>query len=274
MSSMGIHCNSSWAKKKVCVTRVERARGEQWKMSAETQETPSCRAGQPEGAPWRYLTWSHWGTFSESKSEVAQSCLTLCNPINYCPPSIHGIFQARVLEWVAISFSRGSCQPRDWTRSPALQANTLPSEPPGKHLQQRSTKVGQGFYSRHHVANRLNGSKDGSKSAREETPDTIRMINYDSSNQGGSREFECHTDFEDRIDKIYWGEEESRMILMCFGLSKRKGRMAAKMGKSVEGVGLNKLILSNLLDNWDISCWSELHFFLIKISIVKMPHTF
>ena len=39
------------------------------------------------------------------------------------------------------------------------------------------------------------------------------------------------------------------MIPMGFGLSKRKGRMAAKMGKSVEGVGLNKLILSNLLDN-------------------------
>ena len=41
---------------------------------------------------------------------VAQSCLTLGDPMNYSPPgsSIHGIFQARVLEWVAISFSRGS----------------------------------------------------------------------------------------------------------------------------------------------------------------------
>ena len=40
--------------------------------------------------------------------EVAQSCLTLCNPMDCSPPgsSIHGIFQARVLEWVAISFSR------------------------------------------------------------------------------------------------------------------------------------------------------------------------
>ena len=46
---------------------------------------------------------------------VAQSCLTLCNSMDYSPPSssVHGILQARILEWVAISFSRGSSQPRD-----------------------------------------------------------------------------------------------------------------------------------------------------------------
>ena len=46
----------------------------------------------------------------ESESEVAQSCPTLCNPVDciLLHSSIHGIFQARVLEWVAISFSRGS----------------------------------------------------------------------------------------------------------------------------------------------------------------------
>ena len=50
----------------------------------------------------------------ESESEVAQSCLTLCNPMGCSPPgsSVRGIFQARILEWVAI-FSRGSSQPRD-----------------------------------------------------------------------------------------------------------------------------------------------------------------
>ena len=49
--------------------------------------------------------------------EVAQSCPTLCNPMDCCLPgfSVHGIFQARVLEWVAISFSRGSSRPRDRT---------------------------------------------------------------------------------------------------------------------------------------------------------------
>ena len=46
---------------------------------------------------------------SESESEVAQSCPTLCNPVDCSPPgsSIHRILQARILEWVTISFSRG-----------------------------------------------------------------------------------------------------------------------------------------------------------------------
>ena len=45
-----------------------------------------------------------------SDIEVAQSCLTLCDPMDCSPPgsSVHGILQARVLEWVVISFSRGS----------------------------------------------------------------------------------------------------------------------------------------------------------------------
>ena len=48
---------------------------------------------------------------------VTQSFLTLCNPMDCSPPSssIHGILQARILQWVAISFSRGSSQCRDWT---------------------------------------------------------------------------------------------------------------------------------------------------------------
>ena len=51
----------------------------------------------------------------ESESEVAQSCLTLCDPMDCSLPgsTIHGIFQARILEWVAISFSRRSSLPRD-----------------------------------------------------------------------------------------------------------------------------------------------------------------
>ena len=48
---------------------------------------------------------------------VTQSCLTLCDPMDYSPPgsSVHGIFQARILERVAIPFSRGSAQPKDQT---------------------------------------------------------------------------------------------------------------------------------------------------------------
>ena len=54
----------------------------------------------------------------KSESEVAQSCPTLCDSMDGNLPgsAVHGIFQARILEWAAISFSRGSSQPRDWTR--------------------------------------------------------------------------------------------------------------------------------------------------------------
>ena len=53
----------------------------------------------------------------KSESEVIQSCLTLCNPMNCSLPvsSVHGIFQARVLEWIAVSFSRVSSWPKDRT---------------------------------------------------------------------------------------------------------------------------------------------------------------
>ena len=52
------------------------------------------------------------------KSESAQSCLTLLDPMDCSPPgsSVHGILQARILEWVAIPFSRRSSQPRDQTQ--------------------------------------------------------------------------------------------------------------------------------------------------------------
>ena len=64
---------------------------------------------------------------------VAQSCPTLCNPIDCSPPgsSVHGIHQARILEWV--SSSPGNLpDPGIEPRSPALQADSLPFEPPGK----------------------------------------------------------------------------------------------------------------------------------------------
>ena len=49
---------------------------------------------------------------------VTKSCLTLCDPMDCSPPgsSVHGISQARILEWDAISFSNGYSRPRDWTQ--------------------------------------------------------------------------------------------------------------------------------------------------------------
>ena len=75
---------------------------------------------------------------TQSESEVTQSCPTLCDPMDSSLPgfSIHGIFQARVLEWVSISFSRGSSQPRDRTQVSCIAADALPPEPPGKRITQ------------------------------------------------------------------------------------------------------------------------------------------
>ena len=53
---------------------------------------------------------------------VAQSCLTLCDPLDCSPPDsfVHGILQARILDWIAIPFSRASSQPSIKPRSPAM----------------------------------------------------------------------------------------------------------------------------------------------------------
>ena len=76
----------------------------------------------PQAQQWKVIKvlyeTTHYGCESEVKREVAQSCLTLCDPMDCSLPgsSVRGIFQARVLEWVAISFSRGSSGPRDQNR--------------------------------------------------------------------------------------------------------------------------------------------------------------
>ena len=61
-------------------------------------------------------------TYKVYISEVAELCLTFCDPMEYSLPgsSLHGILQARVLEWVPMPFSRGSSQPRDRPASSSL----------------------------------------------------------------------------------------------------------------------------------------------------------
>ena len=51
--------------------------------------------------------------WNENEMKVTQPCPTLCDPTDSI---VHGILQARILEWVAFPFSRGSSQPRDWTQ--------------------------------------------------------------------------------------------------------------------------------------------------------------
>ena len=75
---------------------------------------------------------------------VAQSHPTLCDPVDHSLPGscVHGILQARILEWVAISFSRGNLpNSGNEPKSPALQAYSLASEAPGK-----PHKVHHNFY--------------------------------------------------------------------------------------------------------------------------------
>ena len=72
----------------------------------------------------------------KSESEVAQSCPTLCNPVDCSPPgsSVHGTLQTRILEWVAISLFRGSSLPRDWTQVSRIA---------GRHFNLRATREAQ-----------------------------------------------------------------------------------------------------------------------------------
>ena len=67
------------------------------------------------------------------RAKSLQLCPTLCNPMDCSPPgsSVHGILQARTLEWVAMPSYRGSSQPESLT-SPALAGSSLPLVPPGK----------------------------------------------------------------------------------------------------------------------------------------------
>ena len=74
---------------------------------------------------------------------IAQLCPSLCDPMDCNPPgsSVHGILQARTLEWVAIPFSRGSFCPRDWTQVSCIQTDSLLSEPPRNHSKELPERV-------------------------------------------------------------------------------------------------------------------------------------
>ena len=61
----------------------------------------------------KHIVWVETKSKDSLKVKVAQSCLTLCDPMD---STVHGILWARILEWVAIPFSRGSSQPRDQTQ--------------------------------------------------------------------------------------------------------------------------------------------------------------
>ena len=73
------------------------------------------RGSFPVGASYFVNNSSNELIKNVKKKSVAQLCLTRSDPMDYSPPgsSVNSIHQARILEWVAIPFSRGSSQPRD-----------------------------------------------------------------------------------------------------------------------------------------------------------------
>ena len=93
---------------------------------------------------WNDVSRKQWNTgremmrdfISSSYVKGVQLCLTLCDPMDH---TAHGILQAKILEWVAFPFSKGSSQPRDRTQVSHIAADSLPAEPPGKP---RNTGVG------------------------------------------------------------------------------------------------------------------------------------
>ena len=87
-----------------------------------------CGSGQVMKVVHHTAVWETWKA-RQVKVKVAQSCLTLCDPMVY---TVHGILQARILEWVVIPSPGDLCNPGIEPRSPALHADSLPAEPPGK----------------------------------------------------------------------------------------------------------------------------------------------
>ena len=82
---------------------------------------------------WVFSSCGHCGAQASHHTAgglVAQSCPALCDPMNCCPPasSVHGILQARTLEWVAISFPRDLPDPGIELESSAFRADSLPTE--------------------------------------------------------------------------------------------------------------------------------------------------
>ena len=71
-----------------------------------------------EWVNWKWLLKKQHLDMKNPESEVAQSCPTLCNSMDCSAPGplVQGIFHARILEWVAIPFSRRPSRPRDWTQ--------------------------------------------------------------------------------------------------------------------------------------------------------------
>ena len=112
-------------------------------------------------------------------SLVTQSCRILSVPMDCSLPSssVYGILQARILEWVAISFSRGSDLPNPGMepRSPGLQADSLPSEPPGKTLVASKSPTQASLSKRGNFSEGYGGNSQNSRQIFSLTPEELPL---------------------------------------------------------------------------------------------------
>ena len=99
----------------------------------------------------------------KSESEVAQSCPTLRDPMDCSPPgsSVHGILQARILEWVAMHCSRGSSRPRDRTHVSALAGRLFTTVPSGNPIKLGNHAAAKSLQSCLTLCDPIDGSPPG-----------------------------------------------------------------------------------------------------------------
>ena len=149
---------------------------------------------------------------------VLKSCGTLCDPMDGSPPgsSVHGISQARILEWVAISFSRGPSQPRDQILISCLAGGFFTTEPPGKarpllHISQLETNQ------EHQLG--FPASADGKESTcNAEDPHSILGLGR-STGEGIGYPLQ-HSGLENSVDCIVHAVTKSRTRLSDFHFHK------------------------------------------------------
>ena len=111
-TSQSNHTRTTALSNSMKLSHARRATQDGWVMVERSDRMWST--GEGNGKPLQYSCLEN----PMNSAKLLQSCPTLCDPIDGSPPgsTVPGILQARTLDWVAISFSRGSSQPRDQTQ--------------------------------------------------------------------------------------------------------------------------------------------------------------
>ena len=129
------------------------------------------------------LIWTIEPAAAAAKS--LQSCQTLCDPIDGSPldSSVPGVLQARILEWVAIPFFKGSFWPRDWTQVYCIADGFFTTEPPGKPTCHYAAAAAKSLQSCPTLCDPIDGSPQGSPVPGILQARTLEWIAISFSNQ-------------------------------------------------------------------------------------------